>query len=109
MNYAVIQTGGKQYIVSPKDIFTTDKLPGSKGDKVTFDEVLLHVDGEGFRLGNPVVKGVVVEGKILDQKKDKKVRVAKYKAKSRYRRAKGFRAQLTEVMIESIKEKKGEK
>lgn len=106
MNYAVIVTGGKQYIVTPKQSFTTDKIAGKSGDKVVFDNVLLYVNDDKATVGSPMLAGVSVEGKIVTQKRDDKVRVAKYKAKSRYRKVKGFRAQITEIMIESIKEKK---
>lgn len=110
MNYAVIKSGGKQYVVKPNESFTTDKIEGKSGDKVSFDEVLLFVDGESSKLGTPFVSGVKVEGKIVEQKLGDKIRVAKYKSKSRYRKVKGFRPNLTEVMIESIKEsKKGDK
>jgi len=111
MNYAVIKSGGKQYVVRPNESFTTDRIEGNAGDKVSFDEVLLVVDGEKAKLGTPFISGIKVEGKIVEQKLDDKVRVAKYKSKSRYRKVRGFRAQITEVMIESIKgqDKKGDK
>lgn len=107
MNYAVIKTGGKQYVVKPNEAFTTDKIEGGAGDKISFEEVLLVVDGENAKLGNPFISGFKVEGKIVDQKLGNKVRVAKYKSKSRYRKVKGFRANLTEIMVESIS--KGDK
>ena len=106
MNYAIIKAGGKQYVVKPNESFTTDKLEGNAGDKISFDEVLLVVDGDSTKLGSPLVAGFKVEGKIIEQKLGDKVRVAKYKSKSRYRKVRGFRANLTEVMVESIKEVK---
>ncbi len=111
MNYAVIKSGGKQYVVRPNESFKTDKIEGNPGDKVSFDEVLLIVDGEKMTVGAPVIKGMSVLGKIVDQKSGDKVRVAKFKAKARYRKVRGFRAKITEVMVESIKEakNKGEK
>lgn len=110
MSYAVIKAGGKQHLVKPNEVFITDKIEGKSGDKVSFDEVLLVVDGDSVKVGTPFVSGIKVEGKIVDQKLDDKVRVAKFKSKSRYRKVKGFRASITEVMIESIKEsKKGDK
>ena len=106
MNYAVIKTSGKQYVVKPNEAFTTDKGEGNTGDKISFEQILLVVDGEKAKLGNPFVSGFKVEGKIVEQKLGDKVRVAKYKSKSRYRKVKGFRANLTEIMIESISETK---
>ena len=110
MNYAVIQSGGKQYVVRPNEPFTTDKIEGEAGDKLSIGEVLLVVDGENVKVGNPYVENAKVEAKIIEHKLGDKVRVAKYKSKSRYRKVKGFRSNLTEIMVESIKEsKKGEK
>ncbi len=110
MSYAVIKSGGKQHTVRANESFITDKLSGKAGDKITFDEVLLYVDGDNAKLGMPFVSGVTVEGRIVEQTRGEKIRVAKFKAKSRYRKVRGFRAELTEVMIESIKaNKKGEK
>lgn len=106
MNYAVIKTAGKQYLVKPNEAFTTDKIEGNAGDKISFDQVLLVVDEKSAKLGNPYISGIRVEGQIVDQKLGDKIRVAKYKSKSRYRKVKGFRANLTEVMVESIKELK---
>lgn len=106
MNYAVIKSGGKQHVVKPKESFTTDKIEGNPGDKISFEQVLLVVNGETSKLGTPFVSGFKVEGKIVDQKLGDKIRVAKFKAKSRYRKVRGFRPHLTEIMIESIKESK---
>lgn len=110
MNYAVIQSGGKQYIIRPNESFTTDKIEGKPGDKIDLNEVLLIADGETIKIGAPFLSNVKVEAKIVDHKLGAKVRAAKYKSKSRYRKVKGFRASLTEIMVESIKEsKKGDK
>jgi len=102
MKYAVIRTGGKQYRVAEGDEIEVDKLESEKGKVVTFDEVLLFVDGDKVKVGQPLVKGVKVKAKVVDQLKGKKIRVATYKAKARYRRVKGFRSRLTKVKIEKI-------
>jgi large subunit ribosomal protein L21 len=99
---AVIETGGKQYLVSANDKLEIEKLEGVAGDLVTFDKVLLTIDGEKVRLGKPYVSGARVTGKILEQTKGDKIVVFKYRAKSRYRRKTGHRQKLTEVAIESI-------
>lgn len=106
MNYAVIKSGGKQYVVRPNESFKTDRIEGEVGDKVSFDEVLLVVDGEKMTLGAPIIKGMSIGGKILEQKSGDKVRVAKFKAKARYRKVRGFRAKITEIMVESINRSK---
>ncbi len=102
MKYAVIRTGGKQYRVAEGDEIEVDKLEAEKGKPFTFDEVLLFVDGDKVKVGQPLVKGVKVKAKVVDQLKGKKIRVATYKAKARYRRVKGFRSRLTKVKIEKI-------
>lgn len=101
--FAVVKIGSSQYKIAENDEIDVDKIEGKKGNKLTFDQVLLLVDGKKVSLGQPLVKGVQVEAKILSQFKGKKIRVATYKAKSRYRRVKGFRPFLTKIKIEKIK------
>lgn len=106
MNFAVIKAAGKQYKVTPGLILEIDKIAGEAGDKVSFDEVLLVNDNEKVTVGMPTVPGFVVSAKIVDQVKGEKIRVAKFKAKSRYHRVTGFRSMLTKIQIEDIKSKK---
>ncbi len=101
-NLAVIKTGGKQYLVSAGQEIKIEKIPGKVGDKVYFDQVLLVNQQEGLKIGQPLVKNIKVEGEIVNQLKGKKIKVFKYKAKSRYRRQKGHRQQLTLVKINTI-------
>lgn len=100
MNYAVIKTGGRQYKVAEGDVIEVQKLGQDKGS-VTFEEVLLLVSDKGVKIGKPNVD-VKVKGKILENKKGEKVRVAKFKSKVRYRRVTGFRPQVSVVQIEKI-------
>lgn len=102
MNYAVIRSGGKQHKVSVGDIIEVDKLTTAANGQVSFSEILLYVADGKVRIGTPTIKEVTVKGTVLEQKKGKKIRVAKFKAKSRYRRVMGFRPQLTRIKIESI-------
>lgn len=108
MKYAVIVSGGKQYKVSEGDVITVDKLLGDKNDKINFDEVLLMVDEGNVKIGKPVVSGVKVAGELVEQIKGDKIRVSKFKAKSRYRRTVGFRALLTQIKIDKIEAGKAE-
>jgi len=103
MKYAVIKTGGKQYRASEGEEFEIEKLEGKEGDKIDFDEVLLVVDGEKVEIGAPKVEGAKVLAEIVEQKKGEKIRVAKFKAKSRYRRVQGHRQLLTKIRILEIK------
>jgi large subunit ribosomal protein L21 len=100
--FAVIQTGGKQYRVSPGETIKIEKLEGEENAVVSFDSVLLTVDGDNMQLGNPTVKGAVVTGKILGQERARKVIVFKYKQKTRRRTKNTHRQPYTEVEITKI-------
>lgn len=100
MNYAVIKTGGKQYRVAEGDTIEVQKL-NSEGEKVVFEEVLLLVTDKDVKIGKPTVNAKVT-GKIIENKKGQKTRVAKFKSKVRYRRVMGFRPQVSVVQIEKI-------
>lgn len=102
MDYAIIKTGGKQYKVKESDVIEVDKLPIEKDSMVTFDQVLLRVSENEVKVGTPTLSDVRVKAKVLEQKKGKKIRVAKFKAKVRYHRVMGFRPLLTRVQIEKI-------
>ena len=100
--YAIIKIAGSQIKVSEGDEIEVNKIEAKKDGSLTIQDVLLLVDDKKVKIGQPLVKGASVKVKILDQLKDKKVRVATYKSKSRYRRVKGFRALLTKLKIEKI-------
>jgi len=104
MKQAIIDTSGHQYIVKPGDELLLDRLSLKEGDKIVFDKVLTVFDGDEIEIGTPHLKGVTVEGKIIEHVRGDKIRVARYKAKSRYRKVKGFRASLTKIKIGKIKD-----
>ena len=95
--YAIIKLQGHQYQVSENEEILVDKL--TKGKE---PEVLLLVDGDKVKIGKPTLKDVSVKIKIIGEEKGDKIRVFKYKGKSRYRRARGFRSQYTRILIEKI-------
>ncbi|XOB41716.1 MAG: 50S ribosomal protein L21 [Candidatus Nealsonbacteria bacterium] len=99
---AVIKTGGKQYIVTPGDKIKIEKLDTKEGKEVTFKEVLLLEKNKKLEIGNPLVKGAKVIGKVLSQGKGKKIIIFKYKPKTRYKVKKGHRQPFTEVEIKTI-------
>jgi len=101
MKYAVIKTGGKQYKVEEGQTLTVEKLAVEKNNPVEFDEVLLLVDDEKVKVGQPTIEAKVT-AKVVEQFKDKKIDVFKYKAKTGYKRKLGHRQQLTKVLIEKI-------
>lgn len=100
--YAVIKTGGKQYLVREGDVLRVEKLKAEEGDIVSFDEVLALNDDESLKVGTPVVDGAKVEAKVIKHGKGKKVIVFKYKPKKNYRRKQGHRQPFTQVQIDKI-------
>ena len=101
--YAIIEACGKQYKVSEGDVVFFEKLDTEEGKNVTFDNVILVSDDKKVQVGNPFVKGVKVEGKVVSHGKGKKILVFKYKPKKNYRRTQGHRQPYTKVEITSIK------
>lgn len=100
--YAIIKTGGKQYRVEEDQIIKVEKLPAEAGKTIEFDKVLSVVDDNGPKFGKPLVEGARVTGKVIEQGKDKKVVVFKYRPKKRYRKKTGHRQPYTRVLIEKI-------
>ncbi len=99
---AIIETGGKQYLVKKGEKIRVEKLAGEAESNIKFDKVLFTSDGKTFNLGKPYIAGTIVEAKILKQGRSKKIHVLKYKAKSKYRRKIGHRQHFTEVEITKI-------
>lgn len=110
--FAVIKTGGKQYLVLAGDKLKIEKIEppasakataGKEEEKeITFKEVLLLEKNRKLEIGTPFIKGAKVIGKILKQGKAKKVIIFKYKAKKRYRKKTGHRQSFTEIEITKI-------
>lgn len=101
-HFAVIATGGKQYVVFEGKTYDFEKLEAEEGKTVEFSEVLLVAEGGDLKIGQPHVAGAKVSGKVVKQFKDDKVLVLKYKAKKRYRKTQGHRQQKTKVEITKI-------
>ena len=99
--YAIVRAGGKQYRVKAGDTIHLESLPAKAGEKVVLGEVLF-VGGEGEpRLGAPLLKAKVT-GTVLEQGRDRKVRVFKYKKRKHYRRTRGHRQSFTALRIDAI-------
>ena len=101
--YAIIESCGKQYKVAEGDVVFFEKLDAEEGKKVTFDKVVLVSEDGKVQVGNPYVKSVKVEGKVVSHGKAKKILVYKMKPKKNYRRMQGHRQPYTKVEITSIK------
>ena len=107
MSFAVIETGGKQYKVSAKNILKVEKLNILKGNKVEFKKVLLVNDDKTIEVGNPTVSGASVEGLLLENIKDKKIIVFKKRRRQNSRKRYGHRQLLSKVQITKILSKGG--
>lgn len=102
MDFAIIQTGGKQYKVSAGQKLTIEKLDVKDDGKIMFDSVLLRSIGGKVEVGTPHLVGAPVEAKLIGNFKDKTKIVFKYHSKTRHRKKKGHRQPHTEVEIVKI-------
>lgn len=106
--FAVIQTGGKQYKVSTGSLVSIEKLKTrgveyKKGDKISFDKVLLVDDGKDTTIGTPYIPEAKVEAEIIEIGRARKLLVMKYKQKSRYLKRNGHRQPFFKIKVTSIK------
>jgi large subunit ribosomal protein L21 len=102
MMFAVIKTGGKQYRVAADDKITVMTLEGQPGDKITFGEVLMLVDGESTKVGAPLLAGATVAAEIVEQARGPKVIAFKKRRRKNSKRKRGHRQDLTIVRITGI-------
>lgn len=100
--FAVIQTGGKQYVVKEGDQLSVEKLDVEAGQTVLFDRVLLIEEGERTLIGTPVLETAVVKAQVIENYKDDKILVFKKIRRKQYRRTRGHRQSLTKVAIVKI-------
>ena len=98
---AIVEIAGLQYKVEQNQKLFVNRLKGEKGDKVSFDKVLLTIDG-AITVGAPAVEGVSVQAEILDHVQADKVIVFKKKRRKGYKVKNGHRQQLTQIQIVSI-------
>jgi large subunit ribosomal protein L21 len=102
--FAVIETGGKQYIVSEKMNLYIEKLESAEGETVDFDKVLLMVDESGtVTIGTPYIVGASISASVEKQGKGKKLRVIHFKSKSNRHKTYGHRQPFTAVKIAGVK------
>lgn len=102
MKLAVIETGGKQYLISEGETLKIEKMPGEAGEKVKLDKVLLFNDGKKTQVGTPYLEGASVEAEVVKVGRTRKVVVFKYKSKTRYRKKNTHRQWFSEVKIGKI-------
>lgn len=101
---AIIETGGKQYVVTQDSVLKVEKLPGDHkvGDKLTFEKVLLTDNGSETSVGMPYVDGAKVTAELLEEGRAAKVTVIRYRQKSRYAKKKGHRQPYAKVRITAL-------
>lgn len=103
--FAVIETGGKQYLIKTGDSLKVEKLEVEAGKEMVFDKVLLLAkeDGTDVKIGKPYLAGVSIAADVEAQGRGKKIRVVKFKNKIRYKRTNGHRQPFTQVKVKEVK------
>lgn len=99
---AIIETGGKQYLVTNDSVLSVEKLPAAKDGKVTFDKVLLVDDGSETKVGTPYISDAKVSAELVEEGRAKKVTVIRYRQKSRHFVKRGHRQPYTKVRITAL-------
>jgi large subunit ribosomal protein L21 len=100
--YAIVETGGRQYRVSPGDRVDVEKLAGEVGETVMLTDVLMLGEGAAVTVGTPKIALARVEAKITAQKRGKKIIVFKFKRRKNFRKKRGHRQSLTSLSIIGI-------
>ncbi len=101
---AIIETGGKQYVVTQDSVLDVEKIAGvsGAGAKVTFDKVLLTDDGKATKVGNPYIAGAKVSAELVAEGREKKITVIHYQPKSRHFKKAGHRQPFAKVRITGL-------
>lgn len=102
MKYAIIAISGTQIKVEENQIITVDKLDLEEKKTGTASDVLLTANDDKIAVGSPFVKGASVDYEVVKNYQGDKLKVFKYKSKSRYRKTQGFRPQQTDIKILKI-------
>jgi large subunit ribosomal protein L21 len=100
--FAVVKTGGKQYLVQPGDKIKVEKLEAEEGKEVTLSEVLMTQENDNITIGTPMIKDAKIIAKVIKHGKGDKLIIFKYKPKKRYKRKIGHRQPFTEIEIIGI-------
>ncbi|MCG2711537.1 MAG: 50S ribosomal protein L21 [Candidatus Omnitrophica bacterium] len=100
--YAILEVGGKQYKVAPKDVIEVNKLDVVAKSKITLDKILLVADDKKVEIGQPYIEGAKVEAEVIEQTKGKKLVVYKYLRRKNSHKKTGHRQKLTKLLIKNI-------
>jgi len=101
--YAVIASGGKQHRVEEGEFLRLEKIEVATGESLTFDQVLMVVNGDDIKIGAPLVEGATVTAEVLEHGRADKVNIVKFKRRKHHRKQMGHRQWFTEVKITGIK------
>ncbi len=107
MSFAIIETGGKQYKVSASKILEVEKLGVEKGKTIQFKNVLLINDDKNTEVGDPIIKGAIVEAQILDNVKDRTILIFHKRRRKNSRKKNGHRQRHSKIQITKILAKDG--
>ena len=100
--YAIIETGGKQYRVHNNDIVSIERLSVEAGQQFEFDQVLAVSNGRQLLMGTPTVEGASISATVMEHYRDRKLVSFKFKRRKGYRKKKGHRQELTRVKIHTF-------
>jgi large subunit ribosomal protein L21 len=100
--YAVINTGGKQYKVSPGDIVRVESLEGQKGDMIEIKDVFMIVDGDSVSVGKPALASAKITAEVMEQGRGEKLLIFKHRRRKGYRRTNGHRQNYTAIKVKEI-------
>ena len=107
--YAIVTISGKQFRVKPGDALQVPRQPVESGKKVTYDRVLLVVDGKKINVGTPIVSGTSIEATVVEHGRGRKITVFKKKRRKGYRVKNTHRQEFTMIRVDSVKKKAARK
>jgi len=100
--YAIVETGGKQYMVRTGDSFAVELLDAEPGKQVVLDKVLAASDGKQLTIGTPLVSGAKVTIEIVAHKRGPKVVAFQKRRRKGSSRKIGHRQELTVVKVAAV-------
>lgn len=100
--YAVIKSGGKQHRVSADELLKVELLKAEKGETIKIEDVLMVVDGDDVKIGQPLLEGASVEAEVVDHGRGEKIRIIKHKRRKHYHKEQGHRQWYTLLKIKAI-------
>ncbi len=100
--YAVIESGGKQHRVAEGETLKLEKIEAATGDAIEFEKVLMVGEGEGVKIGTPLVEGSKVTAEVVSHGRHDKVTIIKFNRRKHHRKQAGHRQWFTEVKITGI-------